>query len=404
MGDAPTDKPKTQVGGGFNFNILSKVATSRPPTKPPPQYYPIHFNASKLESMKKYSTASPYTIKKKIKRGPRPKNKYVDEPFLDLKPPGLRPAIPQNVANSNNYLLFKPPNGPAKDSYLPDEFIPSDDADLLPTKEMIKSTQEYKKYVNIVKQYLAEQALKNQPPQDTRAKTKVKGSTEDDNGGEEEDEDLDTSKEDDENNSDESVSEATSESQTTENPSKGKKKDKNKEGEEKDIGIPPPLDDQPGFMSKVFTKFKSNFAAMVPTVDFKLPKIPNIMPSLPSVPVPKLSLTFSKPKDTPQNDLKGYSGGKRKKKNSDSHHTEHGAHKLYSGGGSFGNAQSGFTFSFSAGAGTGGDKSGHGKAEKQLHAEHPKYGHPHRPGRFSFWSSSTTTKKPLTLGSWGIFG
>lgn len=380
------------MGNGLNFNILSNVATSRPPTRPLPQYYPIHFNATKLAAIKHYSTASPYTIKKKIKRGPRPKSKYIDEPALELKPPGLRPKVPQNVANSNNYLLFIPPNGIAKDSYLPEEFVPSDDANLLTTKDKIKSTQEYKKYVEIVKQYLADQALKNQPDPDTekREKTKVEGSSEDDNGGEELDEELDTSKGDDENNSDESVSEATSESQTTDNPSTGKKKDKNKEGEEKDIGIPPPSTDRPGFMSQVFTKFKSNFAAMMPTVEIKLPKIQNIIPSLAPVPFPKS-------KEPLQYDVNDSPSGKRKKKHNDGHHMgTHGAHELFSAGGSFENTKNGYTFSYSAGPGMRGHKTGQRKAEK--HAL------PHRLGKFSFWTSSTTTEKPLTLGSWGIFG
>lgn len=376
LGDPPSDKPKAQVGTGANFNILSKVATSRPPTRPPPQYYPIHYNATKLAQIQKLSTAVPYRIKKKIKRGPRPQTKYVEEPAIDLKPPGLRPAIPKHVANNNNFLLYKPATGVAQDSYLP-EFIPTDDVDLLPTKEMIKSTKQYQQYVQVVKQYLAEQhfkAIQNANANNKRKKKK-KGSDEDDDddGGEEEDDatkeqtSSDDEAEDDENNSDESVSEGTAELQVTEKPKKGKhttpsSADKPASDQETSNS------DQPGFMSQVFTKFKSNFAAMVPTV--QLPSL--TLPSLPSVPVPKISLSFTKGSD----------------KKSNEKHITHGS----------GNSESGFQFSYAPGPAQG--KNG----DKQRTEQRPKFTLPLRPSRYFQRATSTTTKKPLTVGSWGIFG
>ncbi|CAL8126722.1 unnamed protein product [Orchesella dallaii] len=377
LGDPPAEKPKSaQVGSGINFNILSKVATQRPPTKPLPQYYPIHYNATKLAQIKKYSTAAPYTIKKKIKRGPRPKTKYVDEPSLNLKPPGLRPALPKHVANNNNFLLFKSPDGPAKDSYLPD-FIPTDDIDILPTKEMIKNSKQYQDYVKVVKQYLAEQytkALQNTQNINNFYKNKDKKKTVDeseedeDKGGEEEDEE--TKENDDDENSDESASEGTAASKVTERPKKVKETYSSavgSTGSAQDSGVIVESD-RPGFMSKVFTKFKSNFAAVVPTVQFQLPKIPNVLPSLPSLPVPKLTLSFTK-------------GGSSDKDKNESSQKE--------------NTSSRYSFNYSK----------YGK-NSNSYEESPKITFPFgRPGsRFFMRASSTTTKKPLTVGSWGIFG
>lgn len=375
LGDTPSDKPKAQVGNGANFNILSKVATSRPPTRPPPEFYPIYFNATKLAQIQKLSTAVPYRIKKKIKRGPRPQTKYVEEPSIDLKPPGLRPALPKHVANNNNFLLYKPATGVAQDSYLP-EFIPTDDVDLLPTKEMIKSTKQYQQYVQVVKQYLADQHLKSVQNANGKGKKKKKVSDEDDedDGGEEEDDVTkeqtsgDDEAEDDENNSDESVSERTAEQRGTEKPKKGKHTTPSS-ADRPTNDLETPNSDQPGFMSKVFTKFKSNFAAMVPTV--QLPSL--ALPSLPSVPVPKISLSFTK-----GDDKKG-----REK------HITHGSGNSESGG---------FQFSYA-------DGPAHGKnGEKQRTEQRPKFTLPLRPSRYFQRQTSTTTKKPLTVGSWGIFG
>lgn len=241
---------------------------------------------------------------------------------------------------------------------------------------MIKSTKQYQQYVEIVKQYLAEQHAKNIQG----SKGKKKGSSEDEEENEAEEEDDETKEQlnddeevDDDNNSDESVSEATAESQhqVTEKP---KKKGKDKKSSTKNV-VPEsesasPASSQSGFMSQVFTKFKSNFAAIVPTLPtVQLPSISNVLPSLPSVPVPKLTLTFTKSND---------------KKRGENTKITYGS----------GNSENGkFQFSFAPG------KNG----EKQR-TEHPKFTFAQRPSRFFLRATSTTTKKPLTVGAWGIFG
>jgi hypothetical protein len=86
-----------------------------------------------LAKFKRVSTPAPYTVRKKIRRGPRPKTKPLPQSFGGIhliRPPGLqRPALSSKFANNNAYLLQTSPGvGGDNKGFVPrPEFVPSDD-------------------------------------------------------------------------------------------------------------------------------------------------------------------------------------------------------------------------------------------------------------------------------------
>lgn len=89
-----------------------------------PEFAPIFYNATSLAKLKRrQATPAPYTVTKKIRRGPRPVSKPIPQLLSYIRPPGVRerPAIATKVANNNKFLLLKAPSDTKT-------FVPSDDA------------------------------------------------------------------------------------------------------------------------------------------------------------------------------------------------------------------------------------------------------------------------------------
>lgn len=181
-------------GPGYNFNVLSKVASYIPPSKPLPEFAPIFINASTLATMKrKKVTPAPYTIQKKIRRGPRPVSKPTPALLSYIRPPGLRerPALANKVANNNKFLLLKNPQNNVK------EFVPSDDRVetyayyqqvLLAEKEREELLKKGKKPLEIPK-------LPPFPPSNRDKKKVTIGASDDEEGDNDDEEDDDASTE-----------------------------------------------------------------------------------------------------------------------------------------------------------------------------------------------------------------
>lgn len=64
---------------------------------------------SALAQLKRKTSPAPYTVRKKIKRGPRPQSRPIGI-LSQIRPPGLRerPALSSKISNNNKFLLQSP--------------------------------------------------------------------------------------------------------------------------------------------------------------------------------------------------------------------------------------------------------------------------------------------------------